>query len=147
MNECILSLKFQRNFNDQTFACASFANNLASSNCWNLYWIMRLGGMWLYYWYEITGQITKCLSDVLMSFQCEIEFCYCGSKIRGLVRDLQQNPPSFSGIINVCRINLLMSSYLIMPSLFSKSQHAQGTRLCINLEFENWIAVAKLRLH
>ena len=33
-------------------------------------------------WDKITDQITKCLSDVLMSYQWETEFCYRGSKMR-----------------------------------------------------------------
>ena len=138
----ISSLKFQRNFNNQTLFCISFAKNLASSYYWNLYWIIQLWAMWSYYWDEITDRITKCLSYVLMSYQWEIEFCYCGSKIRDLIRNLQQNRMSFCSTINMCTINLFAFSNLIAlpgflgfligrkaPSFISKSQHALGTRL------------------
>ena len=62
-----------------------YTNNLTSSDYWNLYWIIRQGAMWSHYWDEIQDQITKCFSDVLMSYQWEIEFCYIGSKIRDLM--------------------------------------------------------------
>ena len=83
----------------------SFANNLTSSDYWNLYWIIRLGAMWSRYWNEIKDRITKCFSGVLMSYKWEIEFYYCGSKIRDLTWNLRQNHSSFCDTINMCTIN------------------------------------------
>ena len=86
----ILSLELQKKFHHWILFCVSFANNLASSDYWNLYRIIRLGTLWSHYWDEITDRITKCLSDVLVSYQWEIDFCYRGSKIlRDLIRNLQ----------------------------------------------------------
>ena len=38
----------------------------------------------------MTDRMTKCFSGVLMSYQWEIEFCYRGSKLQDLIRNLQQ---------------------------------------------------------
>ena len=69
--------------------------------------------MWSYYWDEITDRITKCLADVLMPYQWEIKFCYCGSKIWDFILNLQQNHLPFCDSINMCTINLFVFSNLI----------------------------------
>ena len=78
----ILSLIFKEILIIKHSSVYTFTNNLASFDYWNLYWIIRLEAMRSHCWDGITDQITKCLADVLMSYQWEIEFCYSGSKIR-----------------------------------------------------------------
>ena len=115
----ILSLKFQRNFDDKTLLYVSFANNLASNDYWNLYWIIPLGAILNHtaggdlIILLMIDRITKCLSDVLMSYQREIEFCYRVSKIRDLIRNLQQNHLSICDTINICTINLFVFNNLV----------------------------------
>ena len=80
---------------------------------WTLYWTIRLEAMWSYYGYEITDRIARCLPDVLMSYQWQIKFCCCGSKIRDLIRNLQQHYSSFCDNINKCTINLFVFSNFV----------------------------------
>ena len=103
----------------------SFASNLASSDYWNLYWIIRLGAMWSYYWDEIKDRVTKCLSDVLMSYQWEIEFCYRVSKIREVIWNLQLHHSSFCETSNMCTTNFLGFISLI-PRVFRLSNREEG---------------------
>ena len=90
----------------------------------------------------LPNQITKCLPDVLMSYQREIKFCYRGSRIRDLIRNLQQNHSSFCDTINMFTINLFVCSKLFPrfswisdreegALLHIKKSTALGTRLCI----------------
>ena len=106
----ILSLIFKEILIIKHSSVYTFTNNLASFDYWNLYWIIRQEAMRSHYWDGITDQITKCLADVLMSYQWEIEFCYRGSKIRDLIRKLQQNHSTFCSTINMCTINLFVFS-------------------------------------
>ena len=146
--------------------CISLAKNLSSSDYWQLHWIIRLEVMWLNYWDEVTDRIAKCLSDVLMSYKWEIEFCYSCTKIRDLTRNLQQNHSSFWDTINMWTIKLFAFSNLVpRVSWLSdreggtffhiKNPTCSGNELVYLLQYENWIAVAnasftpkkKLRLH
>ena len=86
--------------------------------------------MWSYYWDEITDRITKYFSDVLLSYQKEIEFCYRGSKIWDLIRNLQQNHSSFCDTINMCTINLFVFSNLV-PRVSWLSNREEGSFLDI----------------
>ena len=107
-----------------------YTNNLTSFDYWNLYWIIRQGAMWSHYWDEIQDQITKCFSDVLMSYQWEIEFCYIGSKIRDLIWNLQQNHSSFCDTSNMCTINFLFSN--LVPRVSWPSDNEEDTFRHIN---------------
>ena len=66
-----------------------------------------------YYQDEITDRITKYLSDVLLSYLWQIEFCYCRSKIRDLIRNLHQNHSSFCGTNNMFKITLFVFSKIL----------------------------------
>ena len=110
----ILSLKFQRNFIDSILFCVSFTTNLASSNYWNLYWTIRLGATWSYYWSEITGQITKFLSVFLISYPWEMKFCNRDSMIRDLILNLQQKT-RHSATPSICA----WSIFLYLATAFS----------------------------
>ena len=69
--------------------------------------------MWSYYWDEKTNRIAKCLCNVLMSYQWEIGFCYRGSKIRYLIRNLLQNHSSFWDTIKQLTINFFLFNNLV----------------------------------
>ena len=76
-----------------------------------------------------------------MQYQWEIEFCYCGSKKRDLVQNLQQNHSSFCDTINMCKTNLFVFSNLIprvswlsgrkMPFFISKNPTCPGKWGCV----------------
>ena len=78
-------------------------------------------------------------SDDINPFKCElhqtlhdnkIEFCYRGSKIRDLIRNLQQNHSSFCNTINMCRINWFVFSNLA-PRVSWLSDREEGALLHI----------------
>ena len=102
-----------------------------------------------HYWDEIKYWITKHFSDVLISYQWEIEFCSCGSKIRDLIWNLQQNDLSFCDTINMCTINLAPRVSLLSDKeegtfLHIKKSTCPGKKFYILLQHENWIMVTSI---
>ena len=69
--------------------------------------------MWSFYWDKITDRLSKYLSDVLMSYQWEIEFCCRGSKILDLIRNSHQSYYSFCDTLNISTIKLFVFSNLV----------------------------------
>ena len=74
-----------------------------------------------------SNQITKCLSDILMSYQWQIEYCNRITRhyvvpltcIRSICLYLETSFPGFLGVLSGKKA----------PFFKSKSQHALGTRL------------------
>ena len=128
--------------------------------------------------YRVVGRRTplaKLLHDVMMSkkkimhsikhwFTINVlltmmtEFCYCGSKIRDIIRNLQQSHSSFCDIITIklFKFSSLVPKWQLRwlserkaPSFISENQQALGKSLCIWLQRENWVAVtnANIKYH